>query len=167
MEHNKQPHEKTICGIWSVDHVPNSRDLLLRREVVVLKPTESNGEELLSRWHGQEFVFHENGEMIDFYSAPCGNDGQLHHWLGKWKWNEEEHTLFLQVENCLETSPFGTLKPSESYKKGQEFYITEMTEQMMKLKPKDPGDQLWEYGTKANRSKRSKKVSLDALDRKR
>jgi hypothetical protein len=157
MELNKQPNEKTICGIWSVDHIPNSTDLILQRAPIVPTSSEPDGTELGRRWHGQEFAFHENGEMVDFYSAPCGNDERLHHWSGKWKWNEEERILFLQVENYPERGGFSTVKPSEAYKKGQEFHITEMTEQMMKLKPKNPSEQLWEYGTQAKRARRSKK----------
>ncbi len=148
MELNKQPNDKTICGMWSVNRFPNSKDLLLQRKPIVLESSELGGIGPLSDY-GHQFIFHENGEMDDSYSAPCGNDGQIHHWSGKWKWNEVERILFLQVENYPVPkwlSGFSTVKPSEAYKKGQEFHITEVTEQMMKLKPKNPSEQLWEHG---------------------
>ncbi len=143
MELNKQPN-KTICGIWSVDRFIDSKDLLLQRAATGPELSEMDGTALRRRWRGQEFVFRENGEMIDFYSAPCGNDGQIHQWTGNWEWNEEESILFLQVESYPETNPFSTVKPSEAYKKGQEFHIAEMTEQMMKLKPRKKKPQLWQ-----------------------
>jgi hypothetical protein len=157
MEINKQSNEKMICGIWSVDYSPVSKELLLQREPINSVSSEADRAELLRMWYGQQFIFHENGEMVDFYSAPCGNDGQIHQWTGKWQWNEEERLLFLQVESYPETNPFNTVKPSEAYKKGQEFQITEMTEQMMKLKLKNPSERLWEYGGEAHRGKRSKR----------
>jgi hypothetical protein len=159
MEFNEQRNTKTdwLCGIWFVKLDANLKEyLLLQRKPVVPIPPELGGKGPLSGY-GQQFVFHENGEMDDSYGAPCRMDGQIHEWSGKWKWNEEEGILFLQVENYPERSGFSTVKPSEAYKQGQEFHITEMTEQMMKLKPKNPSEQLWEYGAQAKRGRRSKK----------
>jgi hypothetical protein len=146
MEFNNQLNEQAICGMWSVYHIPTSHELLLQREPIISESSETDRTALLSMWHGQQFIFHENGEMADFYSAPCRNDEQIHQWIGKWKWNEEKRLLFLQVENYPEPEGFSTVRPSEAYKKGQGFHITEMTEQMMKLRPNNPSEQLWVYG---------------------
>lgn len=162
MKLNEHPNEKTICGIWSVSHddFPNFQDLVLQRQPIVPESSELARTGLPSRWsYGQQFVFHENGEMVDFYGAPCRNDGQIHRWAGKWEWNVEESILFLQVENYPESGGFSTVKPSEAYKKGLEFQVTEMTEQVMKLKAKGPSETLWEYDTKTKKAKRSRKRS--------
>lgn len=95
---------------------------------------------------GQRLEFQENGEFVDSYSAPCGNDGGFHHWSGKWKWNEDQRLLVLQVENCPDYSDISLadfVKPSVAYKSGVEFFILELTDQRLRLQPSNPTVQLY------------------------
>ena len=151
MENNQQPTAKRdlICGIWYLDLFANDKqpylvlqkgDLLLQKEPIYPMPADMGSDEI--RGWGQRFEFRENGDLVDSYGAPCGNDSQLHRWSGKWMWNEEGQSLLLRIENYPEY-PFCNVKPSEEYKSGEEFYITEATRQRIQLSPKHPDAQLW------------------------
>lgn len=61
----------SIYGVWYEAPSDGAKDSwVLKRE-----PCCPEG------W-GQRLEFQENGEFVDSYSAPCGNDGGLHHWSG-------------------------------------------------------------------------------------
>ena len=42
---------------------------------------------------GQKFVFHPNGTFEDSYSTRCGNDPNIHHWVGTWEWGDDGRSL--------------------------------------------------------------------------
>ena len=121
-----------ICGTWYVDHARSGYTLILQREPVSPLASEPSGGDPI-KYCRLRFDFHENGDFVDSYMAPCGNDGWIHHWTGSWKLGEDDRTLILQVENYPVRSGVDNLKPSESYKKGQEFHIIEITKEEMQL----------------------------------
>src|SRR5689334_22592007 len=125
MEQNQHANAQTdlIYGSWYLESPTLDGSWLLQREHVVPGP----GSEVETCGYGQWFEFHENGEMVDYYSAPCGNDEWLHRWTGTWKLGEGGRTLIMQIENYSVRGSCGRLKPSEAYKKGQEFCIIEIT----------------------------------------
>lgn len=131
MEPDQHTNAETelICGTWSAKSLGSDGCWLLQRE-----PVE----------YGQWFEFHEDGGFVDGYSAPCGNDSWLHHWTGNWKFGEDGRTLILKIENYPVRSRFQLLRPTESYRKGQEIRIIKITKEQMQLQVEDPVDQLWE-----------------------
>lgn len=42
---------------------------------------------------GQRIEFDKQGQFVDAYSAPCGNDQNIHHHQGKWMLNRETMVL--------------------------------------------------------------------------
>lgn len=46
---------------------------------------------------GDRIEIFENGEMIDAYSAPCGNDNRSHHTKGKWTLDKNEMIIITTV----------------------------------------------------------------------
>ena len=62
-------------------------------------------------------------------------DPNLHSWSGKWKLDEEENILSMQIENVESSGwmPDQPSLPSEDYKNGREYRIIELTEQKMLL----------------------------------
>ena len=122
-----------IRGVWLVD-IPEACNggLLLRKKVLPPETEQSPGS---MTWDGSTVEFQENGRLIDKYSAWCGMDPNLHSWSGKWKLDEEQNTLSMQIENvefsgCMPEQPS---IPSEDYKNGREYKIIELTEQKMLL----------------------------------
>lgn len=151
MELNEQPNAKRdlIFGTWYLDQNANAKGylvlqkghLLLQNEPLYPMPSDMGGEgEITGR--GQRFEFRENGDFVDSYSEECGLDSQAHQWSGKWVWKEEEQSLFLRIETYPASNGF-YVKPSEEYKHGEAFYITEVTRQTIQLSPKHPDVQLW------------------------
>lgn len=144
MDLNKQPNAKRglICGIWYLNsHADSKGYLLLEREPVYLMPEYLTAASGLRGW-GQSFEFRENGDLVDAYADECGSASVYHNWSGKWFWNEEEQSIFLRIENYPALSD-QHVKPSEAYKTGAEFYITELSTQRMQLRPNNPDVQLW------------------------
>ena len=146
MESGKHKNVLTdlICGLWYADAL-GRMDLTLKRKQPVPTPDGGFQESAYGHW----FDFKENGEFVDYYSAPCGNDGRLHHWVGSWQLRNEGQTIFLQIEDYRANGISGKLRPTEGYKEGLELQIVEITEQEMRLKFKEIEDTraaawLWE-----------------------
>lgn len=80
-----QPRFKIIGGWKPIYKRNESTDTLAfsRRS-----PIESFPE-----YYGQRFTISRNGDFVDSYSAPCGNDGNIHYTVGKWKYNSETQVL--------------------------------------------------------------------------
>ncbi|MEM9542633.1 MAG: hypothetical protein AAGA60_24475 [Cyanobacteria bacterium P01_E01_bin.42] len=89
----------SIYGVWYREDRFRDEGYLLIRET-----ERSHG------W-GQKYEFQKTGEFVDEYSAPCGNDEQLHHWQGLWMWNEKMGILLLQVRIKCDTR-YGSLHDS-------------------------------------------------------
>lgn len=152
MEINQQPNAKRdlILGTWYLDLLANAKgylvlqkgDLVLQKEPAWPIPPDMRGEGRIKGW-GQRFEFHENGEFTDAYGAECGLDTQFHQWTGKCIWNEEECVLFLRIENYPALSGSHYLKPSEEYRNGEDFHITEIDSQSIQLSPRHADVQLW------------------------
>lgn len=51
---------------------------------------------------GDRIEIFENGEMIDAYSAPCGNDDRIHFTKGKWTLDKNEMTITTTVPIYLD-----------------------------------------------------------------
>lgn len=45
------------------------------------------------RGYGARMEFHYNGDFVDAYSAPCGNDSNIHHWTGHWTLDQDHMQL--------------------------------------------------------------------------
>ena len=121
-----------ICGVWFefVNEACNG-GLLLQKMMPPLEDELRPGFLI----GGSSLEFQENGRLIDRYSAWCGVDPNLHSWSGKWKLDEEQNILSMQIENvessgCMPDQPS---LPSEDYKNGREYKIIELTEQKMLL----------------------------------
>ena len=134
-DESNAPEIKSIYGVWYMnDSASCGNSWVFQRD----RKKEYE-------W-GQSFEFKDNGEFVDSYSGPCGNDGFIHDWSGKWKYNKGERILFLQIENCPDYSELGLadfVKPSEDYKAGEEFFILELTRGSMRLQSKNPTVQLY------------------------
>jgi len=123
-----------IRGVWFVD-IPEARKggLLLRKIVPTLEEEQNPGR--LNLVGGDHLEFQANGRLIDYYSAECGMDPNIHTWSGKWKFDKEENLLSMQIES-VESSGYmygQPSLPSEDYKTGREYKIIELTEQTMLL----------------------------------
>ena len=76
-----------LYGRWyPVDdggHEPSDR-LILKRQ-----------SELPMGW-GQQYEFAADGSYGNIYSARCGNDPRIHHWVGTWEWIVVGRSLLLK-----------------------------------------------------------------------
>jgi len=128
MEFDKPINAATdwLCGTWEVGFTETR--LILRREPA--QPTQSGRE------YGLRFEIRDNGEFVEYFTAPCGNDQFIHHWIGNWKLSEDDQTLILQIENHPIRFPSEKLRPTEAYKKGQEFEIIERADEEVQLQLK-------------------------------
>jgi len=87
-------------------------------------------------------IFMRMESLSSLNYAPCGNDEFIHQWTGNWKLGEDERTLILQIENYPVRRSNEKLRPSEAYKREQEFHIIEITKEAMQVQFKDPEIQL-------------------------
>jgi hypothetical protein len=88
---------------------------------------------------GRKLVFDESGEFVDTISGKCGTG--MHYWLGRWKWNEDDHTLFIQIKK-VGGGIYPELEPSEDYMKGVTLYFKEEIEGKILLMPLNGGIEL-------------------------
>jgi hypothetical protein len=133
---NEKQRERLIYGVWygsdsEIRRVWYGDDSEIRRGTMVLR-RESPGP---CGW-GQRYDFQEDGTLIDAYSADCGNDYSIHTWSGKWELDRERNLLLMKIEKvvfagCMTSWP---CNPPENYKRGRNFFITELTEQRMVLR---------------------------------
>lgn len=123
---DKENRENLIYGVWYEGHSqPSHGRLVLRREPPAPDPCD---------W-GQRYEFQENGNLIDAYTAPCGNDYSIHTWSGRWEFDRERDLLLMQIEKVdfagiMELYP---CNPPEDYKQGRKYFIAELTEERMVL----------------------------------
>ncbi|MEL6399264.1 MAG: hypothetical protein AAFO87_03395 [Cyanobacteria bacterium J06607_6] len=70
----KVPNPEWLYGRWyPVDDEPSDRFILQRASQ-------------LSMGWGQQYEFAADGTFGNIYSARCGNDPRIHHWVGTWEW---------------------------------------------------------------------------------
>ena len=55
----------------------------------------------VSRGYGSRIEIYRNGDFVDAYGAPCGNDGQIHNDKGKWTFdtNTSVFTTTIPIDN--------------------------------------------------------------------
>lgn len=139
MEFNEHTNARPdwLYGIWYGG--PAAPEMILVRKPAYPIDSKSDGESPV-RGFFQRFEFYEDGTFLDEWTPICGNEGRIHSWTGNWRLSEDGQTLVLQIENYSVTGYLSRLQPSESYKRGQELQIIEITEEMLKLVFKEPGN---------------------------
>jgi hypothetical protein len=55
---------------------------------------------------GQSIEINANGEFADTYSGKCGNDPNLHHIIGKWKYNSETKIFEATLPICMKEKKY-------------------------------------------------------------
>lgn len=156
MELDKQPKatRDLIFGTWYLDLEETAKgylvlqkgDLLLQREPAWPLPPDMRGAGEIRGW-GQGFAFRDSGEFVESYGAECGLDPQVHGWSGTWIWDDEEQSLFLRIMTYPTPDGF-YVEPSEDYRNGLKFYVTELPGKGMQLRPANPAAQLWREASK-------------------
>ena len=83
----KMPNPDWLYGRWyPVDdgrQEPSDRLILQRKS-------------RLSMSWGQQYEFAADGTFGNIYSARCGNDPRIHHWVGTWEWIVVGRSLLLK-----------------------------------------------------------------------
>jgi hypothetical protein len=88
---------------------------------------------------GRQLVFDDSGEFVDTVSDKCGSS--FHYWLGMWKWNKDDQTLFIQIKEAGGGIDPG-MEPSEDYMKGVTLYFKEESKGKILLMPLNRGIEL-------------------------
>ena len=94
---NRPPNLKRdlILGTWYLDFAKNAKGYLLLKKEPVYPISAAMCVEGKISGRGQCFEFRDNGDLVDAYADECGSSPAYHIWSGKWVWNEEEQSLFL------------------------------------------------------------------------
>ncbi len=75
----KMNNEEPLIGEW-INHWSTPK--------TELGKLYQNDSTTLKKQFGQHLIFNENGTFIDVYYAPCGTDGDIHKYIGKWKFTK-------------------------------------------------------------------------------
>lgn len=98
---------KSIYGTWYLNSSPGGRHQ--NTTWILTRKTDTP-----YGW-GQRFEFRETGDLIDAYSARCGNDAAIHYWQGNWTWDAETNILLLKVSVDYKTTYTAGEPPSGGY----------------------------------------------------
>ena len=121
---NENHREQLIYGVWYGHDLDDSGEtFVLQRE------------SLLPNGFGRRYEFHEDGKLIDAVSSRCGNQPGLHRWSGIWEIDRKRNLLRMRIERVDNAGDphYEPNNPSEDYKNGKEFLLTELTDHKLVL----------------------------------
>ena len=60
---------------------------------------------------GQQYEFAADGTFGNIYSARCGNDPRIHHWVGTWEWIVVGRSLLIKPGGPTPDPKFNVSQP--------------------------------------------------------
>jgi len=88
-------HTDKLVGTWFLSHTPTSVDTLVYDRTSKVR----------NNW-GHRIEFNSDNNFVDAYTAPCGNDEQIHHDIGTWNLSGQIITTSIPISSDGSTKHF-------------------------------------------------------------